>query len=57
MLITADIDAYLQHFTWEEAKYPVRNSLKELIDKIHIVCPSYYPSLPFLHAFHVSITA
>jgi len=31
-----DIDTYLQHFTWEEAKYPVRNSLKELIDKIHL---------------------
>jgi len=31
-----DIDTYLQHFTWEEAKYPIRNSLKELTDKIHI---------------------
>jgi len=31
-----DIDTYLQRFQWEEAKYPVRNSLKELMDKIHI---------------------
>jgi len=32
----SDIDTYLQHFAWEEAKYPIRNSLKELTDKIHI---------------------
>lgn len=37
-IFVADIDTYLQHFTWEEAKYPIRNSLKELTDKIHIVC-------------------
>jgi len=32
----SDIDTYLQHFSWEEAKYPIRNSLKELTDKIHV---------------------
>jgi len=31
-----DIDTYLQHFAWDEAKYPVRNSLKELTEKIHV---------------------
>lgn len=29
------IDAYLTHFSWDEAKYPVRSPLKELTDKIH----------------------
>jgi len=29
------IDTYLTHFRWDEAKYPVRNPLKELTDKIH----------------------
>jgi len=28
------VDTYLTHFSWEEAKYPIRNSLKELTDKI-----------------------
>jgi V-type H+-transporting ATPase subunit C len=29
------IDAYLTHFNWDEAKYPMRSPLKELTDKIH----------------------
>jgi V-type H+-transporting ATPase subunit C len=28
------IETYLTHFTWDEAKYPVRSPLKELTDKI-----------------------
>jgi len=31
----SDIDTYLQHFSWEEAKYPIRMPLKDLTDKIH----------------------
>jgi len=31
----AAIDNYLTHFSWDEAKYPYRSSLKELTDKIH----------------------
>lgn len=33
--IVAAIDNYLTHFSWDEAKYPYRSSLKELTDKIH----------------------
>jgi len=28
------VDTYLTHFSWEEAKYPIRNSLRDLTDKI-----------------------
>lgn len=29
------IDFYITHFSWDEARYPVRSPLKELTDKIH----------------------
>jgi len=32
----SDIDTYLQHFTWDDAKYPNRSALKELTEKIHV---------------------
>jgi len=31
----ATIETYLTHFNWEEAKYPIRSSLRELTDRIH----------------------
>eukprot|EP01112_Ceratiomyxa_fruticulosa_P017847 TRINITY_DN5633_c0_g1_i1.p1 TRINITY_DN5633_c0_g1~~TRINITY_DN5633_c0_g1_i1.p1 ORF type:complete len:376 (-),score=77.83 TRINITY_DN5633_c0_g1_i1:272-1399(-) len=30
----ANVETYLTHFAWEEAKYPVRSALRELTDKI-----------------------
>eukprot|EP01111_Echinosteliopsis_oligospora_P006120 TRINITY_DN20152_c0_g1_i1.p1 TRINITY_DN20152_c0_g1~~TRINITY_DN20152_c0_g1_i1.p1 ORF type:complete len:370 (-),score=116.47 TRINITY_DN20152_c0_g1_i1:48-1157(-) len=35
------LDTYLQQFEWDKAKYPVRSSLKELVDKINAQVGKY----------------
>lgn len=35
------LDTYLMHFEWDKAKYPIRSSLKELVDKIHAQVGKY----------------